>query len=155
MAFQAGRGASGEGGAISGEGRADDLGRRTAQFERAVALDQPAALEKRRKERPVGDGEEEGADPFGQGDGVEVRHRQGAEQPSDRDARQEEGAGHVGRDQDRPSRPAVDDRPGVKSDDQRRHRDVGAGLDGVTVGVVVAPLRQPTAQRAEPGKADG
>ncbi len=41
------------------------------------------------------------------------------------------------------------------ADHQRGHRDVGTALDRVTVGVVVAPLGQPAAQRAEPGQADG
>ena len=44
---------------------------------------------------------------------------------------------------------------GQVSDDQSGHRDVGAGTDCVPVGVVVAPLRQPTAQRAESGQPDG
>lgn len=44
---------------------------------------------------------------------------------------------------------------GEVADHQRGHRDVGTGLDRVTVGVVVAPLRQPAAQRAEPRQADG
>ena len=44
---------------------------------------------------------------------------------------------------------------GEVADHQCGHRDVGPGLDGVAVGVVVAPLRQPAAQRAEPGQPDG
>ena len=44
---------------------------------------------------------------------------------------------------------------GQVADHQRGHCDVGAARDGVTVGVVVAPLRQPAAQGAEPGQPDG
>ena len=43
---------------------------------------------------------------------------------------------------------------GEVADHQRGHRDIRSGFDGVAVGVVVAPLRQPAAQRAEPGEAD-
>ena len=43
---------------------------------------------------------------------------------------------------------------GEVADHQGGHRDVGSALHRVAVGVVVAPLRQPAAQRAEPGEAD-
>ena len=43
---------------------------------------------------------------------------------------------------------------GAVADHQRRHRDVAAALHAVAVGVVVAPLRQPAAQRAEPRQSD-
>ena len=44
---------------------------------------------------------------------------------------------------------------GQVADHQRRHRDVGPAVDRVAVGVVVAPLREPAAQRAEPRQSDG
>ena len=44
---------------------------------------------------------------------------------------------------------------GEVTDHQGWHRDIAAAGHAVTAGIVVAPLRQPTAQRAEPGQADG
>ena len=43
---------------------------------------------------------------------------------------------------------------GEVADHQRRHRDVAPALHPVAVRVVVAPLREPAAQRAEPGQPD-
>ena len=103
---------------------AKDLGRRLADLQLGIALDELVALQDRRQVGLIGDVEEDRHQPVHEPDDVQLPDRQAAQRIGDRDRHEHRGTTEVADDKDPPFREAID--PHAR---RQREQEEGQELD--------------------------